>query len=206
MCVSVRCPSVIQTSNTLSAGQLNWFDPDTGETIVYNGGDIAWTLASTALVWIMVPGVGFFYSGLLRRKNGLSMIYLSVGTIAVVSFQVRANAAATAFVLNTIRQWFFWGFSLAFSDTANLFIGDLRKYCVHSFPVILTYSFLSCRLFWATGSSGKTLYWERPSSVDRFLCLPADVCCNYVCGYSLDHHIYLNSTHSQPYDCDRCCS
>ena len=70
------------------AGQLNWFDPDTGKTVVYNGGDIAWTLASTALVWIMVPGVGFFYSGLLRRKNGLSMIYLSVGTIAVVSFQV----------------------------------------------------------------------------------------------------------------------
>jgi Amt family ammonium transporter len=29
-------------------------------------GDIAWVLASTALVWIMVPGVGFFYSGLLR--------------------------------------------------------------------------------------------------------------------------------------------
>ena len=36
----------------------------------------------------MVPGVGFFYAGLLRRKNGLSMIYLSVGTLAVVSFQV----------------------------------------------------------------------------------------------------------------------
>ena len=59
--------------------------------MVYNGGDIAWTLASTALVWIMVPGVGFFYAGLLRRKNGLSMIYLSVGTIAVVSFQVSLN-------------------------------------------------------------------------------------------------------------------
>lgn len=94
-----------------ASGQLNWFDPDTGKTVVYNGGDIAWTLASTALVWIMVPGVGFFYSGLLRRKNGLSMIYLSVGTIAVVSF-----------------QWFFWGFSLAFSDTANFFIGDLRYF------------------------------------------------------------------------------
>jgi hypothetical protein len=57
---------------------------------------------------IMVPGVGlvqhifvckphrptplfssFFYSGLLRRKNALSMIYLSMMTIAVVSFQVR---------------------------------------------------------------------------------------------------------------------
>jgi Amt family ammonium transporter len=37
-----------------------------GTQVVYNMGDIAWVLASTALVWIMVPGVGFFYSGLLR--------------------------------------------------------------------------------------------------------------------------------------------
>jgi len=92
-----------------ASGQLNWFNPVTGKTVVYNGGDIAWTLSSTTLVWIMIPGLGFLYCGNLRSKNGLSMIYLSVGTIAVVSF-----------------QWFFWGFSLVFSDTANRFIGDLR--------------------------------------------------------------------------------
>lgn len=45
-----------------------------------------------ALVWIMVPGVGLFYSGLLRRKNALSMIFLSMAGVAVGSF-----------------QWFFWG-------------------------------------------------------------------------------------------------
>ncbi|KAJ6485507.1 ammonium transporter [Mycena sanguinolenta] len=84
-----------------------------GSTIVYNNGDIAWVLASTALVWIMVPGVGFFYSGLLRRKNALSMIYLSMMTVAVVSF-----------------QWFFWGFSLAFSEGANMFIGDLKYFAL----------------------------------------------------------------------------
>lgn len=78
---------------------------------VYNMGDIAWTLASTALVWIMIPGVGFFYSGLLRRKNALNMIYLSMMTVAMVSF-----------------QWFFWGYSLAFSDTASPYIGDLRYF------------------------------------------------------------------------------
>ena len=36
----------------------------------------------------MIPGVGFFYSGLLRRKNALSMIYLSMMCVAVVSFEV----------------------------------------------------------------------------------------------------------------------
>ena len=71
------------------AGSLQWFNPDDGTTTVYNPGDIAWVLASTALVWIMIPGVGFFYSGLLRRKNALSMIWASMMTLAVVSFQVR---------------------------------------------------------------------------------------------------------------------
>jgi len=96
-----------------ASGSINWFDADASPpaTVVYNPGDIAWVLASTALVWIMIPGVGFFYSGLLRRKNALSMIYLSMMTLAVVSF-----------------QWFFWGFSLAFSDTGSRFIGDLRYF------------------------------------------------------------------------------
>lgn len=61
---------------------------DDGTATVYDLGDIAWVLASTALVWLMIPGVGFFYSGLLRRKNALSMIWLSMMCIAVVSFQV----------------------------------------------------------------------------------------------------------------------
>ena len=88
--VCMRFPpcSSYANANHLSAQQLTWFDPETKETFVYNGGDIAWTLASTALVWMMIPGLGFYYGGSLQRKNGLSMIYLGVGTIAVVSIQV----------------------------------------------------------------------------------------------------------------------
>ncbi|TFK69353.1 ammonium transporter [Pluteus cervinus] len=86
-----------------------------GNTQVYNLGDMAWVLTSTALVWLMIPGVGFFYAGLLRRKNALSMIFTSMLSIAVVSF-----------------QWFFWGFSLAFSDTAGPFIGDLRYFALRN--------------------------------------------------------------------------
>lgn len=48
-----------------------------------------------ALVWIMIPGVGLFYSGLLRRKNALSMIWTSMVSIAVVSFQVRDSQPST---------------------------------------------------------------------------------------------------------------
>jgi len=93
-----------------SSGSIIYTDAS-GTQSVYQNGDIAWTLAGTALVWIMIPGVGFFYSGLLRRKNALSMIYMSMMTVAVVSF-----------------QWFFWGFSLAFSETGGPFIGNLKYF------------------------------------------------------------------------------
>ncbi|KAG8216639.1 ammonium transporter AmtB-like domain-containing protein [Butyriboletus roseoflavus] len=94
-----------------SSGDLIW--STSSASGVYNLGDIAWTLASTALVWIMIPGVGFFYSGLLRRKNALNMIYLSMMTVAMVSF-----------------QWFFWGYSLAFSESAGKFIGNLDHFAL----------------------------------------------------------------------------
>lgn len=67
-------------------------------------------LTSTALVLLMIPGVGFFYSGLARRKSALSLICLSLLATAVVTF-----------------QWFIWGYSLTFSHTANFFVGNLEN-------------------------------------------------------------------------------
>ena len=72
------------------AGDLIAYTPD-GTPVVYNLGDISFVVLSMALVWIMIPGVGLFYSGLLRRKNALSMIYTSLASIAVVTFQVCLN-------------------------------------------------------------------------------------------------------------------
>ncbi|KAI9844424.1 MAG: ammonium transporter Amt1 [Sclerophora amabilis] len=79
--------------------------------LFYESGDIAWMLTATALVLLMIPGVGFFYSGLARRKSALSLIWLSIMATGVVSF-----------------QWFFWGYSLAFSHTAGPYIGDLSNF------------------------------------------------------------------------------
>jgi len=67
-------------------------------------------MTSSALVLLMIPGVGFFYSGLARRKSALSLIWLSMMSVGIVGF-----------------QWFFWGYSLTFSHTANSFIGDLAN-------------------------------------------------------------------------------
>ena len=76
--------------------------------VFYDAGDIAWMITATALVLLMIPGVGFFYSGLARRKSALSLIWLSMSATALISF-----------------QWFFLGFSLSFSHTAGKFFGNL---------------------------------------------------------------------------------
>ncbi|CAG8538646.1 1017_t:CDS:2 [Ambispora gerdemannii] len=74
----------------------------------HSPGDVGFVLLSTALVWIMVPGVGYFYSGMARSKNALSLIMLCILSVAVVSF-----------------QWWLFGYSLAFSKNASGFIGNL---------------------------------------------------------------------------------
>lgn len=63
-----------------------------------NSGDTAWMLISTALVMLMTPALGFFYGGLVRRKNVLSTIMHSFFTLALVSV-----------------IWVLWGYSFAFS-------------------------------------------------------------------------------------------
>jgi Amt family ammonium transporter len=70
-------------------------------------GDTAWVLASTALVMLMTPALGFFYGGLVQRKNALSTIMHSVFILALISV-----------------QWVLWGYTLAFGP-GNGFIGGL---------------------------------------------------------------------------------
>jgi Amt family ammonium transporter len=64
------------------------------------------------MVLVMVPGLGFLYSGLARRKSALSMIWVCMASFAVITF-----------------QWYFWGYSLAFSSSGKSgFIGDLKHF------------------------------------------------------------------------------
>jgi Amt family ammonium transporter len=62
---------------------------------------------STCLVFFMVIGLAFFYSGLVRRKNVLNTLMMSFSSIAVVAL-----------------TWFICGYSLAYAP-GNLFIGGL---------------------------------------------------------------------------------
>jgi ammonium transporter, Amt family len=78
-------------------------------TSAINAGDTAWLLTSAALVMLMTPALGFFYGGLVRRKNVLSTLMHSWFILALISV-----------------QWVLWGYSLAFSpDTGLGIIGGL---------------------------------------------------------------------------------
>ncbi len=73
-----------------------------------NSGDVAWVIASTALVMLMTPALGFFYGGLVRKKNLVSTIVQCVAIFAVISI-----------------VWALWGYSLVFGSSINGFIGNL---------------------------------------------------------------------------------
>jgi ammonium transporter, Amt family len=75
-----------------------------------NAGDTAWVLIAAALVMLMTPALGFFYGGLVRRKNVLSTLMHSFFILCLISV-----------------QWVLWGYTLAFGpDVHGLgIIGDL---------------------------------------------------------------------------------
>lgn len=75
----------------------------------YNAADIAWMLVATALVFLMTPGLAFFYGGMVHRKNILSTMMKSVVAAGVVGV-----------------LWVVVGYSLAFGDTLS--IGNIKGF------------------------------------------------------------------------------
>jgi len=75
---------------------------------VINDGDTGFVLISAALVMVMTPGLAFFYGGLVRRKNFLTIMlqsFISMGVVTVL--------------------WVLVGYSLAFSGNLGGVIGNL---------------------------------------------------------------------------------
>jgi ammonium transporter, Amt family len=91
-------------------------DPRTTEIVkVVNGmnngintGDTAWMLVSSALVLLMTPGLAFFYGGLVRSRNVLNTMMMSLVLMAVVGV-----------------TWVLWGYSLAFSPDSVTTVKDV---------------------------------------------------------------------------------
>jgi len=76
-----------------------------------NTGDTAFVIVSAALVCLMTPGLAFFYGGLVRRKNVLTIMmqnFISMGIVTTI--------------------WVLGGFSLAFGDSIHGIIGNFSQY------------------------------------------------------------------------------
>ena len=74
-----------------------------------SGADTAWMLISTALVLLMTPALAFFYGGLVRSKNALNTMMMSVISLGFVGV-----------------LWAMFGYSLAFT-AGNNWIGDTSR-------------------------------------------------------------------------------
>ena len=80
------------------------------EASIMNSGDTAWVLTASALVLLMtIPGLAFFYGGLVRRKNVLSILMQCFIIVCVISL-----------------QWVLFGYSLAFGPDFHGIIGTLE--------------------------------------------------------------------------------
>jgi Amt family ammonium transporter len=55
------------------------------ETIKFDTGDTAWMIVATALVLLMTPGLGFFYGGMVGKKNVISTMLQSFMAMVIVS-------------------------------------------------------------------------------------------------------------------------
>jgi Amt family ammonium transporter len=73
-----------------------------------NSGDVAWLLVCCALVLMMTPALAFFYGGMVRRKNIISTLTLSIIFMSLIGM-----------------QWLAYGYSLSFGADIGGFIGNL---------------------------------------------------------------------------------
>jgi Amt family ammonium transporter len=71
-------------------------------------GDTSWVLISSALVMLMTPALAFFYGGLVRRKNMLSVLMQCLMILCLISL-----------------QWVVFGYSLSFGPDKGSLIGGL---------------------------------------------------------------------------------
>jgi len=76
------------------------FAQEATKTNPIDTGDTTWMLISTALVLLMTPGLAFFYGGLVRSRNVLNTMMMSLVAMGLIGV-----------------TWCLWGYSLAFDVT-----------------------------------------------------------------------------------------
>ncbi|PWW76477.1 Rh-like protein/ammonium transporter [Tuber magnatum] len=75
----------------------------------FQGADLVWMLICTILVMLMPAGIGFFYSGISKRRSAMSMIWISFLAMSVVGI-----------------QWYLVGYGIAFGRSDNPLWGSIE--------------------------------------------------------------------------------
>jgi Amt family ammonium transporter len=135
--------------------------PDPVEAITFDTGDTAWMIVATALVLIMTPGLGFFYGGMVGKKNVISTMLQSfmamiIVTIlwVVVGFGLSFGPSIGGIIGNPLPNLFFQGvgtntaWSLAPTVPFLLFALFQAKFAIIT-PALITGAFAERIRFWA---------------------------------------------------------
>ena len=105
---------IAQNSRLKAHSLLIFSSPHTSPTLSMNSGSTAFVLLSSGLVAIMTPGLAFFYGGLVKRNNVLTVMMQSMIAMGIVSV-----------------LWSLLTFSLAFGSDVNGIIGSLEFAFMH---------------------------------------------------------------------------
>ena len=76
-----------------------------------SSGDTGFIMLCSALVFLMTPGLAFFYGGLVRRKNVVNTMMACIGIMGL-----------------SIVMWVLFGYSLSFGGNHAGIIGDFRYF------------------------------------------------------------------------------
>jgi Amt family ammonium transporter len=131
------------------------------EVVKFDGADTAWMIVATALVLLMTPGLGFFYGGMVGKKNVISTMMQSFMAMVIVTilwvvigFGLSFGPSIGGFIGNPIPNLFFNGvgtntaWSLAPTIPFMLFALFQAKFAIIT-PALITGAFAERIRFWA---------------------------------------------------------
>ena len=135
--------------------------PDPAVTVAFDTGDTAWMIVATALVLIMTPGLGFFYGGMVGKKNVISTMLQSFMAMIIVTvlwvvigFGLSFGPSIGGIIGNPLPNLFFQGvgtntaWSLAPTVPFLLFALFQAKFAIIT-PALITGAFAERIRFWA---------------------------------------------------------
>ena len=135
--------------------------PNRAQVLTVNTGDTAWMIVATALVLLMTPGLGFFYGGMVGKKNVISTMLQSFMAMVIVTvlwviiaFGLSFGPSIGGVIGNPIPNFLFQNvgittvWSLAPTIPFLLFALFQAKFAIIT-PALITGAFAERIRFWA---------------------------------------------------------